>query len=214
MTTSRPTGPDPAHLPAFPYQPAVTCAVLLGALLFICTRDLDLALQLPAGMLVVLFVQPLGQNVTRSLLGNRIDPAWIGMAGPIAGIVASYAAFGLYVPTGHGPLLAIALIGFCVSAIATLTVTPSTVSSRFWWALVGVSAGGALIGIASPWGLAVLLVVIGRLAFQLHMATRERLEAEASSGDDTWAGVLTPAAVLLALVLGVVLCGIALHGAV
>jgi hypothetical protein len=147
-------------------------------------------------------------------MGNRIDPAWIGMAGPIAGIVASYGAFGLSVATGHPSLLAIALIGFCVTANATLTVTPFSASSEFWWGLVAVSVGGALTGIASPWGLAVPPIVIWQLVYEWRVATVDRGEAEASSGDDTWAGLLTSAAVLLALFLGVVLCGIALYGAV
>jgi hypothetical protein len=212
MSTHNP--PEPAdHGRPFPYQQAGAFAVLLGALLLILTRDPGRALELAAGLLAVLVLHQLGQQLMRRLLARRLQHVWVAMAGPIAGTVAAYGAAGLYLRSGHAPLLDIALLGFCVTANATLSLTPPTSESgRLRGGLAGVSLGGAFTALlSSPWGVAVAIpvVVLCHFLVEHRLAVLSRQEAPVPSGAGTDAWIYGALAVLLAVALGVALCAIA-----
>lgn len=98
---------------------------------------------------------------------NAEQEAYIGIAGPIAGTLAAFASYGLFLLTGYEPLLMIAMLGVILNLFNLIPLSPMdggrtvTVITPWLW-LVGAAM---MIG-AMFWFKSVIILLIGYFGFQ------------------------------------------------
>jgi len=98
---------------------------------------------------------------------NAEQEAYIGIAGPIAGTLAAFASYGLFLLTGYTPFLTIAILGSFLNLFNLIPLSPMdggrtvTVITPWLWLL-----GAAMLIGAMFWFKSIVILLIGFFGFQ------------------------------------------------